>query len=63
MTKRMDEFIISLKMQRPPCPVCDWPLWMTDLAPSRPDYECRLFLCPRCEHEESRETPLMRVAA
>ncbi len=63
MTQRMDEIIASLKMPRPPCPVCEWPMWMTDLAPSRPNYERRLFLCPRCEHEDSRETLVVGLAA
>ena len=45
----------SLKMDRPPCPVCQWPLWMTAIQASEPGFEERTFICPRCDHEDVRK--------
>jgi hypothetical protein len=38
---------------RPPCPECDWPMWIASIEPSdKPDHEKRTFECPQCEHQE-----------
>ena len=63
MSERLDAIIASLKMARPPCPLCQWPLWQTKLEPIGRDQERRSFLCPRCEYEDARDLPLTRDAA
>jgi len=51
MGEPSDEIIALLKMARPPCPICNWPLWPINLETVRADRERSSFLCPRCEYE------------
>jgi hypothetical protein len=49
------EFLASLEMPRPPCPVCDWPMWLWKIEPgAERATEQQMFVCPRCDHHEQR---------
>ena len=50
------EFLASLKMPRPACPVCDWPMWLWKIEPAAEwATEQQMFVCPRCDHHEQRQ--------
>ncbi len=46
----------SLKMRRPPCPVCEWKTWLVQIEAGA-TIEKHRFMCPRSEHEEVQELP------
>lgn len=56
MGELTDDIVALLKMARPPCPMCKWPLWPIKLSPIKTSRERRAFLCPRCDYEDVRET-------
>lgn len=39
-------------LQRPGCPRCGAPMWLTMIEPDRPDHDRRTFECADCEHSE-----------
>jgi hypothetical protein len=57
-----EEELQRLKMDRAPCPVCQWPLWEYDIALGT-DTEEHSYVCPRCDHMEIRTTPRLRFAS
>jgi hypothetical protein len=63
MSEHTDAILASLKMVRPSCPICQWPLWQTKLELIAGDQERRSFLCPRCEYEDERDLPFTRDVA
>ncbi len=53
----MADFLIGNRplptVDRPPCPSCEWPMWLIGIEPHSPGLEKRTFQCPGCEHHET----------
>ena len=62
MGEQADEIVALLKKARPPCPVCNWPLWPIRIDPIQAAQERRAFLCPRCDYEDVRDHNVTRHA-
>ena len=36
----------------PACPMCDCIMWISVIEPTKPLYDKRTYICPRCDHVE-----------
>ncbi len=52
-----DENVEHLKIDRTPCPVCQWPMWQYAIVPVDAETERHYYVCPLCDHTETRTIP------
>jgi hypothetical protein len=57
-----DQDLERLRMEREPCPVCQWQMWEYELILGN-ETEQHLYICPRCDHTQTKIVPRLRIAS